>query len=324
MAFLKLKKKYKINRNRPTIGITGPDRGGQMAWLFTSLAVRLAGGKPVRITPSRPRTADGLQGLIIGGGADVDPATYQQESVVDEYLQQTINHPKKNFFRKIAHLTRWLYYPALFLLRKLFSRNRQWGLDKERDHLEFQLIDQAVSKGLPIMGICRGSQLINVYFNGTLYQNINAFYLEEPNPSSVFPVKKVYLKPDSKLAEVLDARQLEVNALHHQAVKDPGIDMDIVAREANDVVQGIENTRENFIIGVQWHPEYLPQRKQQRRIFQALIQHAKAVSTQIEDRDMQEALAKPRSKVLEEMERQEAYVLEKQESKVPGISNDEY
>ena len=66
MAFLT--KKYIINRNVPTIGITGPDKGGGMAWFFTSLAVRLAGGKPVRITPSRPRTADGLQGLIIGGG----------------------------------------------------------------------------------------------------------------------------------------------------------------------------------------------------------------------------------------------------------------
>lgn len=313
MAFLK--KKYKINRNRPTIGITGPDRGGQMAWLFTALAVRLAGGKPVRIIPSRPRAADGLQALIIGGGADVDPATYQQENVVDEYLQQTFGHPRKNFFQRVARFTRWLYYPALFLLRKLFSRKRQWGLDKERDHLEFQLIDQAVKKGLPIMGICRGSQLLNVYFHGTLYQSINTFYLEEPNPSSVFPVKKVYIKPGSKMAEVLGVQQLEVNALHHQAVKDPGINIDIVAREPNNVVQGIENIEQNFIIGVQWHPEYLPQRKQQRRVFKALIQHAREVSMQIEDQDMQEALAKPRAKVLEEMEKQEEHFLEEQESR---------
>lgn len=308
-----IKKKYKINRNRPTIGITGPDRGGGMAWFFTSLAVRLAGGKPVRITPSRPRTADGLQALIIGGGADVDPATYQQESVVEEYLQQTFRHPKKNFFQKVTRIIRWLYYPTLFLLRKLFSRKKKWGLDKDRDHLEFQLIHQAVKKDLPIMGICRGSQLLNVYFDGTLYQNINTFYLEEPNPSSIFPVKKVYIKPGSKMAEVLGVHQLEVNALHHQAVKDSGEKIDIVARESNEVVQAIENVKQDFIIGVQWHPEYLPQRKQQRRIFQALIQHAKEVSLQIEDQDMQEALAKPRPKVLEDMEKQEEQFLMGQE-----------
>lgn len=307
MAFLK--KKYKINRNRPTIGITGPDRGGAMAWMFTSLAVRLAGGKPVRITPSRPRTADGLQALIIGGGADVDPATYQQDNVMDEYLEHTFRQPKKNFFQKIARFTRWLYYPSLFLLRKVFSRKRKWGLDRDRDHLEFQLIDQAVKKGLPIMGICRGSQLLNVYFQGTLYQNINAFYLEEPNPSSVFPVKKVYIKPGSKMAEVLGVHQLEVNALHNQAVKDPGKNIEIVAREPNDVVQAIENTQQDFIIGVQWHPEYLPQRKQQRRIFQALVRHAKEVSMQIIDQDVQEALAKPRAKELEDMEKQEEQLL---------------
>lgn len=303
MAFLKRK------RNRPTIGITGPDRGGKMAWIFTSLAVRLAGGKPIHITPSRPRTADGLQALIVGGGADVDPATYQQDDVMEQYLEHIFRQPKKNFFQKAARFTRWLYYPALFLLRKLFSRKRKWGFDKDRDHLEFQLIDQAVTKGLPIMGICRGAQLLNVYFQGTLYQSINAFYLEEPTPSSIFPVKKIYLKPGSKMAEVLGVRQLEVNALHHQAVKDPGKNIAIVAKESNDVVQAIENTQQDFIIGVQWHPEYLLQRKQQRRIFQALIQHAKETKLQIIDQDMQEALAKPRAKVLEDMEKQEEQLL---------------
>lgn len=307
MAFLK--RKYKINRNRPTIGITGPNRGGKMAWIFTSLAVRLAGGKPVRITPSRPHTADGLQALIVGGGADVDPATYQQNDVMKQYLEHTFRQPKKNFFQKAARFTRWLYYPCLFLLRKIFSRKRKWGLDKDRDHLEFQLIDQAVRKGLPIMGICRGAQLLNVYFHGTLYQSINAFYMEEPNPSSIFPVKEIYIKPGSKLAEVLGVQQLEVNALHNQAVKDPGKHIDIIAREPNNIVQAIENTEQDFMIGVQWHPEYLPQRKQQRRIFQALIQHAKQVTLQIIDQDMQEALAKPRAKELEDMEQQEEQLL---------------
>lgn len=308
MAFLT--KKYKINRDRPTIGVTGPDRGGGVAWFFTSLAIWMAGGKPVRITPKKPRTADGLQGLIIGGGADVDPATYQDDKVVDEYIERTIRAPKKSFFKKVTHVTRWLYYPALYFVRKIFSRGRHWTLDRDRDHLEFQLIDQAVKKGLPIMGICRGSQLMNVYFHGTLYQDINSFYLEEPNPSSVFPVKKVHIKPGSKLAEVLGVTQLEVNALHNQAVKDTGSDIQVVAREANEVVQAIENLKQDYIVGVQWHPEYLQQRKKQRQLFQALVEHAREVKEQIEEHHMQEALSSPRARALEEMERQEQELMQ--------------
>ncbi|CAM3628833.1 gamma-glutamyl-gamma-aminobutyrate hydrolase family protein [Pontibacter korlensis] len=297
-----LKQKYKIDRNRPTIGITGPDKGGGAAWFFTALSVLLAGGWPVRITPSRPRTADGLQALIIGGGADVDPSTYEQEHVIDDYLQQTLRQPNKNIFRRVGRFVRWVWYPAVFFVRKLMSRKLSFGLDRERDHLEFQLLDQATKKGLPVMGICRGAQLMNVYFRGTLYRSINSFYMEEPNPASVFPVKKVHIKPGSKLERVLGTQQLEVNALHNQAVKEPGQAIDIVAREPNQVVQGIEHTVQDFMIGVQWHPEYLPQSKLHRRLFKALVQQAKGVNQQIEEQDMQAALAEPRAEALKEIE----------------------
>ncbi len=298
-----------INRKTPTIGITGPDKGGAMAWAFTALAVRLAGGKPVRITPSRPRTADGLQGLIIGGGADVDPDVYQQENVLEEYLNRTIKYPRKNLLVRLGRVATKAYYPFLFFMRKLFSRSKGFTLDKARDHLEFQLLDQAAKKALPILGICRGSQLLNVYFGGTLHQDISNFYCEQPNPSSVFPVKRVVIERNSKLARVTGAHILKVNALHHQAVKDPGYNISIVARENNGVVQGVEHVEAPFVVGVQWHPEYLPQRPQQRRIFRALVEEARHVHSQIEQPDMQEALARPMSRVMEALEEQEQQTL---------------
>jgi putative glutamine amidotransferase len=175
----------------------------------------------------------------------------------------------------------------------MFSRKLVFGLDQARDHLELQLIDQAVKKGLPVLGICRGSQLINVYFRGTLFQNISTFYTEEPNPASIFPVKKVLIKPGSLLSRVLKVKSLRVNALHNQAVKDPGESIAIVGREPNHVVQAIESSSQPFIIGVQWHPEYLPQSEEHRRLFKSLVQQAKAVKFQIEESDIQEALAQP-------------------------------
>lgn len=259
--------------HRARIGVTGPDKGGKAAWIFTAMSVFMAGGIPVHITPSKPRSAETLQGLIIGGGSDIDPDTYQKENFIEEYLDQTLRDKRKSLFEKIRSFFSWLLYPLVFLIRILLSR-KSHTIDKKRDQLEFKLIDEAVKKGMPILGICRGAQLINVYFEGTLHEDINTFYFEEPNRYSVFPVKKIYIKADSNLAGILGVQSLTVNALHHQAVKKAGKDIEIVAQEPNKVVQGIESEAEKFIVGVQWHPEFLIQEKRQRQIFKALVKAA--------------------------------------------------
>lgn len=291
----------KINRQSPTIGVTGPDKGGEMAWLFTALAVRLAGGRPVRITPARPRTADGLQGLIIGGGADVDPDAYQQAHLIEEYLNNTLKHPRKNLLQRLGSFARKAYYPLLFFMRQLMSRPLKFGLDKARDHLEFQLLDQAARKDLPVLGICRGAQLMNVYYGGNLYQNISNFYTEKPNPASIFPVKEVVVTAGSKLAKVLGVLRLFVNALHKQAVDRAGENIAIVGRETNNVVQAIEHRQATFMLGVQWHPEYLPQRALHRRLFKALVHEASRVQRQIGKADMREVLTRPFPVALESL-----------------------
>ncbi len=262
-------------RKRPRIGVTGPDRGGGPAWFFTALSVWLAGGRALRIQPSRPHSIEGLRALIIGGGADVDPKAYTQEGFINEYLKHTLDNKRRTFWQRIGRFIRWTYYPAIYLIRRLFSRGRH-ELDVGRDRLEFGLLDQAVKQQIPVLGICRGAQLINVYFGGTLHQSIDPFYQEEPNPVSILPVKEVHIQPESKLAAILGTPEVRVNALHRQAVQNAGKDIAIVAREPNGVVQGIESTGYGFIVGVQWHPEYLLQASKHRRIFQALVQAAKA------------------------------------------------
>ena len=259
----------------PKIGVTGPNRGGEVAWIFTALSILVAGGWPVWIRPKNPKSIEKLQGIIIGGGSDIDPNVYEQEDFIKEYLRLSFKDRRKNIFQKIGSAFNWLLFPVIFLLRKIFSQ-KNVVIDKDRDQLEINMIDQAVKNNLPILGICRGAQLLNVYFKGSLYQDIGSFYYEKPNRQSIFPVKRIYIKPGSKLSGILNVEKIKVNALHHQAVKDPGDNVDVVAKESNDiVVQGIENTKQDFIIGVQWHPEYLIQNKRQRKIFKELVKSAK-------------------------------------------------
>jgi len=235
----------------------------------------MAGGKPLRIRPKKPRTIDELEGLIIGGGADVDPQIYGEGEVLAEYLENPPVKPGAPWHRRVGQWITGLVYPLVFLLRKWLSKE-QVELDEDRDRLEFSLLKEAYQRQLPVLGICRGAQLINVYHGGNLHADISTFYYESPNPRSIFPVKEVCIKADSHLAEILGVHQLEVNALHHQAVDQTGQNLDVVAREPNKVAQGIEreNGDDTFLLGVQWHPEFLPHLPRQRYIFEALVEAA--------------------------------------------------
>ncbi|CAN5471630.1 gamma-glutamyl-gamma-aminobutyrate hydrolase family protein [soil metagenome] len=263
-----------LNKHRPRIGVTGPDKGGDAAWFFTALSILLSGGVPKRIRPARPKTQEGLQGLVIGGGADVDPLAYEEENFIDEYLNKTLYDKRKSILQRVISFFQFIIYPLIFLIRRLYSR-KSHGLDKDRDKLEFNLVDQAIKHNIPLLGICRGAQLINVYFKGDLYQDLNTYYIEEPNKTSVFPVKKIYLNKNSRLYKILKKDEILVNAIHRQAVKKTGNDIIIVATEANGVVQAIESSLDQFILGVQWHPEYLINRKSHRNIFKVLVKESK-------------------------------------------------
>lgn len=258
-----------MNDRTPLIGVTGPDRGGYAAWWFTRRAVARAGGRALRITPGRPAPINSLGGLIIGGGADIDPRRYMKE--VRETIAQSRQGKSAGTGRGFL-----LRYPVVLLVRTLFStRADRLSTGRLRDQLEADLIDRALDRRLPLLGICRGAQLINVQLGGTLHTDIRDFYMETPQVTTVFPRKKVTIEDNSRLAGILGATECRVNALHHQAVSVLGGGLRVAAREDNAVIQAIEHESLPFVIGVQWHPEYLVSETVQQRLFRALVAAAR-------------------------------------------------
>ncbi|HKK32325.1 MAG TPA: gamma-glutamyl-gamma-aminobutyrate hydrolase family protein [Desulfomicrobiaceae bacterium] len=255
---------------RPVILVTGPDRGGASAWIFTRLAVFLAGGRAIRATPSGPAPPDRFDGLILGGGADIDPARWFQPEEEDPAL-----HPETVLRQTERPWLSLLLSLLLFPVRHLLSLKEGGGVDKPRDAMELDHLQHALTRNIPILGICRGAQLINTRFRGTLYRDISSFYTEDPKIRTLFPRKRIMLTPKTRLQRILGSETCRVNALHDQSIRTLGQDLIITAREDNGVIQGVEHISRDFVIGVQWHPEYLPQIRSQRRLFQALVAAAR-------------------------------------------------
>jgi putative glutamine amidotransferase len=257
--------------SRPLVGITGPDKGGFIAWFFTAIAVLRAGGWPRRLRPSMKREIPGLDALIIGGGADVSPELYGGEEI--EKLRE-LSREKKG--------RRWLRFIFFFvsfgitLIRKLFSLGHTAGPDSRRDELEEKLLTQALERGIPVLGICRGAQFINVQLGGTLHQDISFYYHETPKAETIYPRKEIIIEEGSSLREIIGSERAKVNSLHNQAVDRPGEGVALVAREPNGVVQAIEIREHPFVIGIQWHPEYLPQIESQQNLFREMVKLAKS------------------------------------------------
>ena len=261
-----------MNGARPIIGVSGPDRGGDAAWLCTWMMISMAGGRALRITPHRhakPHVIDQLDGLIIGGGADINPTLYGQELLhLTEYRRP--DQPRSRWLLSLILL------PLLWLLRKAAACCTSGGRDSARDALEMQLIDRAVQRRLPVLGICRGMQLLNIYFGGSLHQSLRGLYVEDPEIRTILPRKRLMIPPDTKLARIIGRSSTRVNALHNQAINRLGHGLRIAARDRNGIVQAIEHETLPLFLGVQWHPEFLPQLPSQRRIFQVLINEARS------------------------------------------------
>lgn len=144
--------------------------------------------------------------------------------------------------------------------------------DPDRDELEIAWIRWALENKKPLLGICRGSQLINVVLGGELDQNIKKLRQLTYNRPGLLPTKQVFVEPKSQLAQICKKKKLRVNSLHSQIVKRTGVNMRAVGWDLDGFLQASEGQGEQSIIGVQWHPEYLFYVPSQIRIFRWLIQ----------------------------------------------------
>ncbi|KEA65612.1 Para-aminobenzoate synthase, amidotransferase component [Marinobacterium lacunae] len=200
---------------RPRIGVTGNGRRWAPSWWCTSLALRLAGAVPERISVRHPPSGKPLDGLVIGGGNDISPEHYRGE--IDEKV--------------VA--------------------------DPARDTLEIEWIKWAMEQRVPVLGICRGAQLINVVLGGDLHQDIRPLRKQTYNRPGLLPTKQVRVVKGSALARVFGSLHLRVNSLHHQAIKSTGEGLTAVGWDLDGFVQAVEHEGEMPVVGVQWHPEYL-------------------------------------------------------------------
>lgn len=152
----------------------------------------------------------------------------------------------------------------------------EWPYDPDRDALELRALDWAQQAGKPVLGICRGAQLMNVHRGGTLILDLKTALPERRNPRSILPCKWVEIETGSGLHAIMRRRRTLINALHHQAVDKLGEGFRVTAREpGSGIVQGIELPGPVPWFGVQWHPEFLFLRPSQFRIFRALVKGAR-------------------------------------------------
>ncbi|MEH6672058.1 gamma-glutamyl-gamma-aminobutyrate hydrolase family protein [Halopseudomonas sp.] len=148
--------------------------------------------------------------------------------------------------------------------------------DPERDQLESTVIDHALECGLPLLGICRGAQLLNARRGGNLFQDLKSKRRLTSNRRTLLPLKTLLPEPGSYLSKLLRTkRHCKINSLHNQAIDRVGTDLQISGRDLDGIVQAIEDPGRAFLVGVQWHPEFLLFNGRQRRLFGALIDAAR-------------------------------------------------
>jgi putative glutamine amidotransferase len=153
------------------------------------------------------------------------------------------------------------------------------GVDPARDSVELKLVQAAASDGKPFLGICRGCQVINVAFGGTLYTHIldqlpNALDHDYPGNMRTVLVHEVKMEEGTRIAEMLGEPILKVNSLHHQGLKEIAPALRVAGHAPDGLVEAIELPEHPFGLAVQWHPEWLTDQESTRNLFRRFVEAA--------------------------------------------------
>ena len=217
--------------DRPRIGITTSPRRGDEYYVAYRRAVEAVGADPVDIPPGTSRLPD-LDGLLLPGGWDLDPALYGEEP-----------DPKLG------------------------------PVDRELDETELRLFTQAHEQGLPVMGICRGQQVINVAMGGSLRQHLEGHEVRQFGRGHL--AHSIEVDPGSELGRAVGDHLIRVNSLHHQAIEKLAPGLLETARGEDGTVEAVE-TSDGLIVAVQCHPEELTSDLPwARRLFERFVDRAR-------------------------------------------------
>ena len=240
------------NTSQPIIGITGglmQNQSGStvcQVGLAYNTAITRAGGLPLLIPigidlQSLDSLIDIVDGVLFTGGGDIDLSYFDG-----------VTHP------------------------------RVYGVSPERDQLEFALLKAILEKHLSFLAICRGIQVLNVAFGGTLHTHIQD-QVDNALKHDWFPgyprdnlAHTVSLTCDSLLFKILGADDVPVNSLHHQGIAKVGNGLEAIAFAPDGLVEGLVVEGEKFALGVQWHPECLPDDPGMQNLFGKFIEACKS------------------------------------------------
>ena len=144
----------------------------------------------------------------------------------------------------------------------------------DRDAWEFALIARALERGLPVLGICRGAQVLNVVLGGTLHQHLPDVvgHTRHQAGNAMFSESRVHIAPGTRLAALIGEFSDE-QCYHHQAIAELGSGLVVSARDAEGVIEAVELPGDSFVLAVQWHPE---ERLNDLRLFAGVVEAARA------------------------------------------------
>lgn len=227
-----------MNERKPIIGITKGTNQNFLMWFCAQQLVRHFGAKAVKLDHNTAKPViEGCDGYILSGGSDINPVAYGQ------------------------------------------TNTHSIGIDDLRDRFEIALVQHALKYQKPILGICRGAQLLNIAKGGSLHQDAlglyDGFIPTDSLLGKILKRKKITIEKNSLLYQLVNQQNLKVNSIHHQAIAVLGEGLNVCALDEFNIIQAVESSEpDQFLLGVQWHPEFVFYSKIHQQLFKKLVDEA--------------------------------------------------